>query len=75
MRPVLLGLLVFVVCLPITFVLLIVAAAKYPKMDAFTLNLPMPVRLDAKASVDPDKDDDVKDNLLSDRQYLASSTT
>lgn len=44
MRPILLGLLVFVACLPITFVVLIVAAAKYPKMDTFTLNLPMAVR-------------------------------
>jgi len=40
MRPVLWGLLGFVVCLPLAFVLLIVTAAKYPAMDTFTLKLP-----------------------------------
>jgi tetratricopeptide (TPR) repeat protein len=44
MRPVLWGLLVFVVCLPMAFVLLIIAAAKYPAMDALALNLPTSVR-------------------------------
>jgi tetratricopeptide (TPR) repeat protein len=44
MRPVLWGLLGFVACLPLAFVLMIVAAAKYPAMDAFTLNLPASVR-------------------------------
>jgi tetratricopeptide (TPR) repeat protein len=44
MRPVLWGLLVFVVCLPLAFVLLIVAAAKYPSMDSFTMTLPAAVR-------------------------------
>jgi tetratricopeptide (TPR) repeat protein len=44
MRPVLWALLVFVVCLPLAFVLLIVAAAKYPAMDAFTMKLPTLVR-------------------------------
>jgi tetratricopeptide (TPR) repeat protein len=40
MRPVLWGLLGFVVCLPLAFVLLIVAAAKYPAMDSITTKLP-----------------------------------
>ena len=44
MRPVLWGLLVFVVCLPLAFVLLLVAAAKYPPMDDFTMKLPASVR-------------------------------
>lgn len=44
MRPVLWGLLVFVVCLPLAFVLLIVAAARYPAMDAFTMKLPDGIR-------------------------------
>ncbi len=33
MRPVLRGLLGFVLCLPLAFVLLIITAAKYPAMD------------------------------------------
>ena len=36
MRPVLWGLLGFVVSLPLAFVLLIVAAARFPAMDTFT---------------------------------------
>jgi tetratricopeptide (TPR) repeat protein len=44
MRPVLWGLFVFIVCLPMAFVLLIIAAAKYPAMDAFTMKLPTDVR-------------------------------
>jgi tetratricopeptide (TPR) repeat protein len=44
MRPVLWGLLVFIVCLPLAFVLLIVAAAKYPPMDVFTMKLPDSLR-------------------------------
>jgi hypothetical protein len=40
MRPVLWGLLGLVVCLPLALVLLIVTAAKYPAMDAFTVKLP-----------------------------------
>jgi len=44
MRPVLWGLLLFVVCLPLTFVLYLVAAAKYPAMDAFTKKLPTGTR-------------------------------
>jgi hypothetical protein len=44
MRPVLWGLLVFVVCLPLAFVLLIAAAAKYPAMDALTVKLPAAIR-------------------------------
>ena len=40
MRPVLWGLLGFILCLPLAFVLLIVTAAKYPAMDTFTLKLP-----------------------------------
>jgi tetratricopeptide (TPR) repeat protein len=43
MRLVLWGLLVFVVCLPLAFVLLIVAAARYPAMDGFTTKLPAAV--------------------------------
>ncbi len=45
MRPVLWGLLGFVVCLPRAFVLLIVAAARFPSMDAFTLKLPATVQV------------------------------
>jgi len=44
MRPVLWGLLVFIVCLPLAFVLLIVAAARYPPMDSFTMTLPTTIR-------------------------------
>ena len=44
MRLVLWGLLGIVVCLPLAFVLLIVAAAKYPAMDAFTMKLPTGVQ-------------------------------
>jgi len=44
MRPVLWGLFVFIVCLPMAFVLLIMAAAKYPAMDAFTMKLPAEVQ-------------------------------
>ncbi len=44
MRPILWGLLVFVLCLPLAFVLLLVAAARYPSMDAFTMKLPMDFR-------------------------------
>ena len=44
MRLVLWGLLVFIVCLPLAFVVLIVAAARYPHMDAFTTKLPTGVR-------------------------------
>jgi tetratricopeptide (TPR) repeat protein len=44
MRPVLWGLLGLIVCLPLAFVLLIVAAAKYPAMDTFTMNLPAEVQ-------------------------------
>ena len=40
MRPVLWGLLGLIVCLPLAFVLLILAAAKYPSIDAFTTKLP-----------------------------------
>jgi len=40
MRPVLWGLLGLVICLPLAFVLLIVAAAKYLAMDTFTMKLP-----------------------------------
>jgi hypothetical protein len=36
MRLVLWGLLVFIVCLPLAFVLYLVAAARYPSMDSFT---------------------------------------
>lgn len=45
MRPVLWGLLGFVVCLPLAFVLLIVAAAKFPAMDAYTVRLPATVQV------------------------------
>src|SRR6266481_8677799 len=44
MRLVLWGLLGLVVCLPLAFVLLIVLAAKYPAMDAFTMKLPAEVQ-------------------------------
>jgi tetratricopeptide (TPR) repeat protein len=44
MRPVLWGLLGLVVCLPLGLVLLIVAAAKYPAMDNFTLKLPADIQ-------------------------------
>jgi tetratricopeptide (TPR) repeat protein len=44
MRPVLWGLLGFIVCLPLAFVLLLVAAARYPAMDAFTMKLPTSLR-------------------------------
>jgi tetratricopeptide (TPR) repeat protein len=44
MRPVLWGLLIFVLCLPLAFVLWLVAAAKYPAMDSFTMTLPADVR-------------------------------
>jgi tetratricopeptide (TPR) repeat protein len=44
MRPVLWGLFVFIICLPMAFVLLIVAAAKFPAMDAFTMKLPADIR-------------------------------
>ena len=40
MRPVLWGLLGLLVCLPVAFVLLILTAAKYSAMDAFTMKLP-----------------------------------
>jgi tetratricopeptide (TPR) repeat protein len=44
MRPVLWGLFIFIVCLPLIFVLYLVAASKYPRMDAFTVKLPSIVR-------------------------------
>jgi tetratricopeptide (TPR) repeat protein len=44
MRLVLWGLLVSVVCLPLVFVLWLVAAAKYPVMDANTMRLPDGIR-------------------------------
>jgi tetratricopeptide (TPR) repeat protein len=44
MRPVLWGLLVFVVCLPLAFVLFLIAAAKYPSLDALTVKLPTGIR-------------------------------
>jgi tetratricopeptide (TPR) repeat protein len=44
MRPVLWGLLGFVLCLPLAFVLLIVLAAKYPGMDTLTTKLPAAVQ-------------------------------
>jgi tetratricopeptide (TPR) repeat protein len=44
MRPVLWGLLGLVVCLPLGLVLLIVAAAKYPAMDNFTMKLPTDIQ-------------------------------
>jgi tetratricopeptide (TPR) repeat protein len=44
MRSVLWGLLIFVVCLPLTFVLYLIAAAKYPAMDALTKRLPTGTR-------------------------------
>jgi tetratricopeptide (TPR) repeat protein len=40
MRSVLWGLLGLVLCLPLAFVLLLVVAARYPAMDAFTTKLP-----------------------------------
>jgi tetratricopeptide (TPR) repeat protein len=44
MRLVLWGLLIFVLCLPLAFVLWVAAAAKYPAMDPFTMTLPAGVR-------------------------------
>jgi Tfp pilus assembly protein PilF len=44
MRPVLWGLLVLVVCLPLAFVLFLVVAAKYPALDALTVKLPAGIR-------------------------------
>jgi tetratricopeptide (TPR) repeat protein len=44
MRPVLWGLLVFAVCMPLVFVLFLVAAARYPAMDSFTTSLPSSIR-------------------------------
>ena len=44
MRPVLWGLLGFVLCLPLALVLLIIAAAKYPAMDGLTIKLPAELR-------------------------------
>ena len=44
MRPVLWGLLVFVLCLPLAFVLFLIAAARYPAMDSFTMKLPDGIR-------------------------------
>jgi hypothetical protein len=44
MRLVLWGLLGLIVCLPLTFVLLIVLAARHPAMDSFTIRLPAAVR-------------------------------
>jgi len=44
MRPVLWGLLGFVLCLPLALVLLIIAAAKYPAMDTLTIKLPAELR-------------------------------
>jgi hypothetical protein len=38
MRLVLWGLLIFVLCLPMFFVLLLVSAAKYPAMDSLTMS-------------------------------------
>ncbi|MEI9980837.1 MAG: hypothetical protein WDN23_17910 [Edaphobacter sp.] len=43
MRPVLWGLLVFLLCLPLALVLYLVAAARYPAMDSFTAKLPAPI--------------------------------
>lgn len=43
MRLVLWGLLIFIVCLPLAFVLYLVAAARYPSMDGFTAKLPSAV--------------------------------
>ena len=51
MRPVLRGLLGFVLCLPLAFVLLIVTAAKYPAMDTFTMKLPATVQTVSSKSV------------------------
>jgi tetratricopeptide (TPR) repeat protein len=44
MRLVLWGLLVVIVCLPLAFVLMLVAAARYPAMDSFTMKLPATVQ-------------------------------
>jgi tetratricopeptide (TPR) repeat protein len=44
MRPVLWGLLVFVVCLPLAFVLFLIASARYPALDALTVKLPEGIR-------------------------------
>jgi len=44
MRPVLWGLLVFVVCLPLAFVVFLVAAARYSAMDTLTVKLPTSIR-------------------------------
>jgi tetratricopeptide (TPR) repeat protein len=44
MRPVLWGLLIVVVCMPLAFVLFLVTAAKYPVLDPFTMKLPSDVR-------------------------------
>ncbi|MEO6807098.1 MAG: hypothetical protein ABI209_13245 [Edaphobacter sp.] len=44
MRRVLWGLLIFLLCLPLAFVLWVAAAAKYPAMDSFTMTLPAGVR-------------------------------
>jgi hypothetical protein len=38
------GLLRFVVCLPLAFILLIVLTEKYPAMDTFTMKLPAEVQ-------------------------------
>jgi len=44
MRHVLWGLLIFVLCLPMLFVLLLFPAAKYAAMDSVTTKLPMTIR-------------------------------
>ncbi len=44
MRLVLWGLLIFVLCLPMLFVLLLIPAARYPAMDSLTMKLPMGIR-------------------------------
>jgi tetratricopeptide (TPR) repeat protein len=44
MRPVLWGLIIVVVCMPLAFVLFLVTAAKYPVLDPFTMKLPSDVR-------------------------------
>ncbi len=46
MRRILWGLLVFVVCLPLAFVLFLIPAAKFPAIDAFTRKLPTGIRSD-----------------------------
>jgi hypothetical protein len=43
MRLVLWAFLIFIVCLPLAFVLYLVAAARYPSMDSFTAKLPSTV--------------------------------